>query len=249
MADEGAPVIPDLANVYYLTGPRQLELRPEPLPSPGPNDVVCATSVTAISPGTELAAYRGLPPLRPGTGYPRLQGYCNVARVILVGDRVEGLSVGDRVLTHQSHRSHFLLPASDVLLRLPAEAGAQDIVCTYLYHLGYNAVIRSDVRAGSRVLVIGLGVLGLTAVAAAALAGAVVAAVTDHEVPARVAKASGALVVCSRSEVSEQPPFPDEGADVVITTTSSWADWDLALAMAECQAVVGRNRHANAGAC
>ena len=54
--------------------------------------------MTAISPGTELAAYVGLPPLRDGPAYPRLQGYCNVGRVLTVGERVRHLVPGQRVL-------------------------------------------------------------------------------------------------------------------------------------------------------
>ena len=74
--------------------------------------ILCETLVTAISPGTELAAYNGLPPLRPATGYPRLQGYCNVSQVIAKGSQVKSVNIGDRILTFQSHRSHFIVPES-----------------------------------------------------------------------------------------------------------------------------------------
>jgi D-arabinose 1-dehydrogenase-like Zn-dependent alcohol dehydrogenase len=222
------------ATVVTLTGPRRLELRRETLDRAdlGPTELLCETLVTAISPGTELAAYTGAPPLREGTAYPRVQGYCNVARILAVGAEVRGLSPGDRVLTFTSHRSHFVIRADDVLATLPADADAAQVSCAYLYHLGYNAVLRSDVRAGARVLVIGLGVLGLTSVAMAALAGAEVHAVSDQTHPQGLAREFGAREVFARGQRQALRDALGEGADVVICTTNGWEDWALALEMA-----------------
>ena len=142
-----------LARVASLEGPRQLVWRTEALPERIPDgELLCETIVTAISPGTEVAAYQGLPPLREGVAYPRVQGYCNVARVVSCGTGVTGFSAADRVLTFSSHRSHFTIPADQVLLRLPDAAVDGETACSYLFHLGYNAVLRGGVRPGSRVL-------------------------------------------------------------------------------------------------
>lgn len=226
-------MIPSTATVVHLLAPRQLELRQEALAPPAAGELLCETLVTAISPGTELAAYVGLPPLRAGVVYPRLQGYCNVARVIAKGAGDSGFDVGDRVLSFTSHRSHFVIPASQVLYRLPERADANDAVCTYLFHLGYNAVLRSGVRAGSRVLVVGLGALGLTSVAMAARAGAIVFALSDQRKPAQLALAAGATAVHPRSEVAALRDGLGQGlADVVITTTNGWADWNTAMQLA-----------------
>jgi threonine dehydrogenase-like Zn-dependent dehydrogenase len=218
------------ATVVWLSAPGQIELRSEPLGTLGSQQVECETLVTVISPGTELAAYRGLPALRPGTGYPRLQGYCNVARVVAVGEAVTGLAPGDRILSFTSHRDRFLIDQDDVLLVLPNGADAGKIAVSYLFHLGYNAVLRADVRAGSRVLVIGLGALGLTSVAMAALAGASVEAVSAHA--AAAARALGASRTLTRDDDVITP------ADVVILTTNSWDDWQLALRSAAPHATI-----------
>lgn len=213
------------ARVVWLEQPGELVLREETLGAPGPGEVLCETIVTAISPGTELAAWRGLPPLRPGTSYPRLQGYCNVARVIECGTDVDGVKPGDRVLSFASHRSHHVLAEADVLYRLPADAAADGVASAYLFHLGYNAVLRGGVRAGSKVLVIGLGALGLTSVAMAAIAGAEVYAVSSQPAPGELARGYGARGVFARGDEA----LGTLGADVVIATTNSWADLDLAL--------------------
>ena len=66
----------------------------------GSNEIIAKTILSAISPGTELAAYMGQPPLRPSIQqYPRLLGYCNVARVVAVGRAVKDCRMGDSVLT------------------------------------------------------------------------------------------------------------------------------------------------------
>lgn len=224
------------ARIAWLEGPRQLRWRNEALPEqPPPGQLRCRTLVSAISPGTELAAYVGLPPLRDGTGYPRLQGYCNVARVEACGAGVEGFAVGDRVLSFASHRSAHLLSASDVLVRLDPDMDAGEIACTYLFHLGYEAVLRSQVRPGSRVLVIGMGALGLSSVALASRAGASVIALTDHVRPAALARDFGATDVLGRADCAQLERLL---ADVVIVTTNGWDDWTLALRAAAPRATL-----------
>ncbi|WP_083825545.1 zinc-dependent alcohol dehydrogenase [Citromicrobium sp. JLT1363] len=235
------------ARTVWLEGPGKLVLREERLDAPRKGEILCETIVSAISPGTELAAWRGLPPLRPGVVFPRLQGYCNVARVLECGPDVTGFAPGDRVLSLQSHRSHFVMPAAGALYTLPAQAQARHIVAAYLFHLGYNAVLRSDVRVGHRVLVIGLGALGLTTVAMAALAGARVYALSGHQKPADIAKQYGASGVFSRDREDALADALGEGADIVVATTNGWDDFALALrltaknGMIACLGFPGRN--------
>ncbi len=231
------------AKTVWLEAPGKVALREETLEAPGAGEILCETIVTAISPGTELAAWRGDPPLRPGVVYPRLQGYCNVAKVLECGESVDSFEPGDRVLTLQSHRSHFVAGADTVLFRLPESADADKVVAAYLFHLGYNAVLRSDIRAGHRVLVIGLGALGLTSVAMALLAGAEVVAVSGQSTPAKIAKEFGATTVVSREEAASL----GNDADVIISTTNGWDDFTLAQRVAAqngtiaCLGFPGRN--------
>lgn len=228
------------AEVLWLTAPGELELRMEELRAPAHSELLCETLFTTISPGTELAAYKGLPPLRPGVQYPRLLGYCNVARVLEAGPAAKGFSPGDLVLSFTSHRSAFIIEAKDVLYRLLEGSVPQEIACAYLFHLGYNAVLRANVRAGSRVLVIGLGVLGLTTVAMASMAGAQVFALSDHEHLAYVAMKFGAQGVFSRNDLEAMTARLGPGlADVVVSTTNSWPDWQTALRCAGMQATIG----------
>jgi D-arabinose 1-dehydrogenase-like Zn-dependent alcohol dehydrogenase len=218
------------ADIVWLESPQNITLRKEQLAGPEETQILCATIVSAISPGTELAAWRGLPPLRPQVTYPRLQGYCNVSSVIEVGKAVSDIAPGDRVLSFCSHRSHMLMSSDDVLLKLDMDADADLVACTYLFHLGYNALLRSNVKPGSRVTVVGMGALGLTTVALAHLAGAEVHVVTDHGRPAELALELGADNVLSRASARDLAKVAGNGgADIVVLTTNGWNDWHLAM--------------------
>jgi len=227
-----------LARVAHLEGAGRLIFREEKLPPPGPKQIMCQTLVSVISPGTEIAGWKGLPPLRPGPVYPRLVGYCNVAEVIACGAAVTQVSPGNRILSYASHRTHFLLNEENVPLVLDDDIDAATAAPTYLFHLGYNAILRAGVRPGARVLVIGLGALGLTSVAMANIAGADVQAISDHSGPAVIAADYGAAAISGRSELAAvRDGWKGAGADVVVATTGSWSDWRLAL---EAAAPMGR---------
>lgn len=219
-----------VARIAYLEDAGRLTFREERLSSPAPNQLLCRTLASVISPGTELAAWKGLPPLRPGPVYPRLVGYCNVAEVIACGRDVAQIAPGDRVLSYASHCTHFLLDEQDVPLVLDCALEPVMAGTTYLFHLGYNAVLRAAVRPGSRVLVIGLGALGLTSVAMAHIAGADVQAISDQSATAAIARDFGARNVLGRADAEQcKGDWGGKGADVVISTTGSWSDWLVAL--------------------
>ncbi len=216
------------AEVYELTGPGDLVTRTErlDLSQLDPNAVAARTLVSAISPGTELAAFLGYPPLRPMQTYPRVIGYCNVAEVVAVGDAVTDLEPGSRVLSFQSHRSAFICARADVT---PLPATADIIACSaaYFFHLGYAAVLRARPAPDQHVAVIGLGTIGLATVAVAAMAGARVTAVSGRE--SAPAPEMGA---CQQLTPSQAEGTLGGDIDTVITTSNRWADWRLALTCA-----------------
>jgi threonine dehydrogenase-like Zn-dependent dehydrogenase len=219
-----------LSQVLWLNAPRSLEFRATELGHCEANQIICETIVTAISPGTELAAYKGVEPLRTGPQYPRLQGYCNVACVTDVGASVTSVRPGQLVLTFQSHRSAFVTKADEILYVLNDTDKPEQVVCAYLYHLGYNAVLRSDIRAGSRVLIIGMGTLGTTSLEMCRIAGAVCDVITDHPSTRRQAFEMAARYAYSRDEFDASQEGQEPARyDTVITTVNGWVDWKRAL--------------------
>lgn len=227
-------MIPASASVARLHGPGDLRFEDESLPAaPGAGEIIARTLWSAISPGTEMAAFQGLPPLRPGRVYPRLVGYCNVAEILAVGGGVEGLVPGTRVLTWQSHRSAFVVPAADVLAVLPPDADARAASAAYLFHLGLDAVHRTGISLGHKVAVLGMGALGLGAVAMAARAGADVTAITGRAEVAAIARVMGARDVVAPAEGAAVAKATGLGGfDSVVSTSNRWADWEFALRLA-----------------
>jgi 2-desacetyl-2-hydroxyethyl bacteriochlorophyllide A dehydrogenase len=220
---------PSEARIVRLMGPRELVFETCALPAAElqQDEILAATDVTAISPGTELAAYTGAPPLRPGRAYPRLQGYCNVSRVIAAGERA-GVAKGDRVLTFQSHRSHFRARGTDVLATVPPEMDSARAAVTYLFHLGYAALMSGGFRPGHDVAVIGQGAIGFATTLLAQALGARVIAVSSREMARRRVAARG---IHGASPADADERFAS-GIDLVITTSNNWADWRCALQLA-----------------
>jgi D-arabinose 1-dehydrogenase-like Zn-dependent alcohol dehydrogenase len=183
-----------------------------------------------------MAAYRGDPPLRPGNAYPRLVGYCNVAEIVATGSAVTCYAVGDRILTHQSHRSAFVVEETSVLATLPSGADLVHAATTYLFHLGYNALLTGGFQPGQRVAVMGLGTLGLATVALGSAFGASVAAFSDQPDALRLAQELGADFALPKAAATSQPQDGDvaghTGIDLVVTTSNTWDDWLLALRLA-----------------
>ncbi len=224
--------MPIESHTYWLEAPYQLVSKSEFLDEEhlAPDAILCESIISAISPGTEIAAYTGMAPLRPGKAYPRLVGYCNVSQVLKCGREVTNTKPGERILTFSSHRSYFIISEQDVLTVIPENISSEHASCTYLYHLGYDAILKSDIRYGSTVVVIGLGVLGLNAIAMAVNAGANVYAVSNHDKPTDIALKLGAINVFKRNKIDQlENTLGRSLANTVISTTNSWSDWEVAL--------------------
>jgi len=167
-------------------------------------------------------------------------GYCNVAEVIKCGANIKEYKTGDRILSFKSHTSSFVIQNNDILAKLTEKVTSEDAVCSYLYHLGYNSIIKTKICAGMPVVIIGLGVLGLTTLIMSKLSGAKVHGITNVEESKNKCKDLGVSNIYKRSESNLlQDKLGARGADVVIVTTNSWSDWDLALEIAGRNSKIG----------
>jgi threonine dehydrogenase-like Zn-dependent dehydrogenase len=204
----------------------------------GGHELACETLYTAISPGTELAAWEGLQPLRTDRTHSRIVGYCNVARVISTGEWVHRYRPGDLVLSLQSHRSHFVCGEGDILLKLPDGVTDPDRLAaaatTYLFHQGYSALLRGDMKPAEYVGVLGLGTVGLAAVAVASRFGARVFGFSDLEWARELGTELGAVDVYDKRHLDDclgslRDATARTGLDIVVTTSGEWDDWRFAL--------------------
>ena len=210
------------SNRLCLTGPRQIEWVRHAHHGDS-ESILCKTKYSAVSTGTELAAYTGLPSLSGGKIYPRVNGYMNVAQILDIGKGVINFAPGDYVLTFNCHESHFILNERDVLLKL---SGCKSYICSifaYVYHLGYSALLKSGLPIGAKVAVIGQGLIGQASAEFLAQNGYAVTAISDH--------LGGGVAENTLAEITYVNRCDDfeTDFDLVISTTGSWQDYALSL--------------------
>lgn len=88
-------------------GPNQVVIREEPLPEIGHDMFLVRAKLTAISTGTEMTLVTG--DFEPNSVWARLAryplklGYSHLGEVVTVGDGVDGVQVGDRVVGWKNH--------------------------------------------------------------------------------------------------------------------------------------------------
>ena len=158
----------------WFEGPRRIGVRRGPAPEPGPGEARVRTSVSAISTGTELAAYRGqLDPAlvrdetlgahRGGSfRFPFPYGYASVGRVEAFGSDPpeDAPGAGSRVFAFVPHQSVFSV-AVDELLLVPAAVPDERAALFPYLETAVNLLLDGAPRIGERVVVVGQGVLGL----------------------------------------------------------------------------------------
>jgi 2-desacetyl-2-hydroxyethyl bacteriochlorophyllide A dehydrogenase len=158
-------------KTLYFTAARQVEIREEPVPAPGADEVLVETTCSAISAGTEMLVYQGrFPPdleadsvissLRGSFAYPLAYGYACAGVVKATGPQVDRSWRDKIVFAFQPHTSHFIA-RPDSLFSLPPSV-APDTAC-FLPNMetAVNLVQDGAPLFGERVLVLGQGVIGL----------------------------------------------------------------------------------------
>lgn len=201
------------------------------------DEIYAETEYTAISAGTEIAAWMGKTGLRPGSTYPRLIGYCNLAKVIKMGSHVKNLNLGDYILTHQSHRTTFICKQKDILLQVVDENEdvRKKMTVLYLYHLGYAALMTGNLRPGNQVAIIGMGTLGIATAALLKAFGMQPFIFTDQIVRKEWKNKMGFHFIFPKN--ANESDFKKElydldGADIVINTSDEWSDFLLSQQIA-----------------
>ena len=136
-------------------------------------------------------------------------------------------------MTTQSHRSAFRCAESAVIGRVPAGVTPGDATTTYLFHLGYSALLGAGVSTGDHVGIVGLGVLGMGAMACASLAGARVSGFSAQDVGLDLIRDFGGELAFQKDHPAVADQYSDHigraGADLVILTSDRWEDYLLSL--------------------
>lgn len=160
------------------------------VPQPGAGEIVIENDYTVISAGTERANLVQLPnTVTAKQGFPFFPGYSGAGRVCAIGAGVGDFRIGDRVVVNWGgHRSHTLKPAKDILKIEDSAIDLLDAAFAPIAAFSFLGVRKLRLELGESALIAGLGILGIFAVQAAALCGAIPVLALDFD-PARRALA------------------------------------------------------------
>jgi predicted dehydrogenase len=200
----------------------ELEVADLPSPIARPGHVLIQTSRTLISAGTErmlvefgqaglIAKARSQPDkvkqvldkIRTDGLAPTLEavfnrldeplplGYCNVGTVLEVGPGLTGFSPGDRVASNGPHAEIVCIP-KNLCAKVPDGVDDEAAAFTVLASIGLQGIRLIEPTLGERIVVIGLGLIGLVTVQLLRAAGCEVLGVDVNPQRLKLAEQFGA---------------------------------------------------------
>lgn len=212
---------------------------------PAAGEVVVKTAYSTISAGTERANITGDPNVggkgAPSVKFPRSVGYSSAGEVVEVGDGVESVSVGDRVVVYWGkHKAYNTMPEGN-LVKIPDGIGLDAAAISFIATFPLAAIRKTNLEIGESALVMGLGLLGQLAVRLLRAAGAapIIAAdpVESRRAEAIAGGADYALDPLAVGFADRVRELTGGGANVAIEVTGLGAGLDGAL---DCMAKYGR---------
>ncbi|RKO68673.1 dehydrogenase [Sphingobacterium puteale] len=93
-------------------------------------------------------------------GEPLPLGYCNVGRVIAVGEGVNDFKVGDRVASN-GHHAEFVSIPKNLVAHIPSNVSDDEATFTVIGSIGLQGIRLLNPTLGETVVVVGLGLIGL----------------------------------------------------------------------------------------
>lgn len=152
------------------------------LDQPGPDEVLIAPAFSYLSAGTELMSLRAFRSAAPDERPPAQPGYSQAGTVLAVGERVDRIAVGDRVVAIGAGAYHAsrTLVARNLVVPLPDQVDLAEAATMAMCCFALEAVHKSAARIGQSVVVFGAGMMGQLAARLYRIGGARVA-VVDSE--------------------------------------------------------------------
>jgi threonine dehydrogenase-like Zn-dependent dehydrogenase len=165
----------------------------------GAREVAGRTRYSVISSGTELAVYQGQ---LAGGSFPTGSGYAAIFEVTDVGPEVSRLWVGDLAFCMGNHRSWQRVGEDDAI-PVPPNLPAEQAGFARLMGVTMSTLVTTTARPPDRVVVTGLGVIGVFAAQVFGAAGYRVLAVDPDARRRELALALGV------AQVAAEPPLDD----------------------------------------
>ena len=229
-------------------------LKPCEVPSPAPGEVLVESDYSVVSAGTERANLMNLP--NTSGEFPYYPGYCGIGRVTALGEGIENVTLGDRVLvTWAGHRSHALQKAADLTVVHDERIESIDASFVAIAAMGLQGVRKVKLELGESAMVIGLGLLGMFATQLAVLDGAIPVIVSDFDRRRReLALTLGADYAFSPDEANLPERIREltygKGANCVIEVTGAavalqqaltYVAWEGRISLLGCTRILDAN--------
>ena len=151
--------------------PYEIEIAEEKMLAPSAAEVLIKTRYSAVSHGTEMMIYRGLfttnltadetiPDLRHPLRYPLKYGYAAVGEIIDAGPGVGRDLIGQTAFCLHPHESCFTV-AADEIVPVPEDVDPMGALFLANMETAVNFLMDGGPIIGEKVVVFGLGVVGL----------------------------------------------------------------------------------------
>ena len=244
----------------------ELQLTEVPLPSPGPTQVLVATTRSVVSPGTERAvnqlASAGL--LQKAKARPDLVrqvvakarteglrttaaavraklddqmplGYSGVGVAVEVGQHVAGVRPGMRVATGGAGHGDYQLVSGLLAVPVPESVTDTNAAFATVASIAMHGLRLAELGPGSRICVIGLGLVGQITCRLAQAAGYLVSGIDVKEHAIATAALSGVLALNEDGDATTRTIrewSKGRGVDAVLVTAASRSSEPVARATA-----------------
>ena len=155
---------------------------------------------------------------------PLPMGYCNVGTIIEVGHGVDGFSVGDRVASNGKHAEVVCVP-KNLCAKIPDAVSDEEAAFTVISSIALQGIRLAQPTLGERVVVTGLGLIGLLTVQLLRAQGCAVLGIDMDSSKCELAKQFGAEVVDlskGQDPIAASVSFSKGcGVDAVLITAST----------------------------
>lgn len=156
--------------------PKQVVVKEEEVPDVQPGTFLVKAKLSAISTGTELTLVTSdFPPESVWArlaNYPLKLGYSHLGEVVAVGEGIDNVKVGDKVVGWKNHSQFVLYRKDEFCMKVPDGVADEAAVLFALAIISLNGVRKAKIQLGESVAVFGLGPIGIWSAQFARLAGA-----------------------------------------------------------------------------
>lgn len=156
-------------------------------------------------------------------GEPIPLGYCNVGTVIAIGDGVSDFAIGERVASNGSHAEVVCVP-KNLVAKIPDSVTNEDATFTIIGSIGLQGIRLLNPSLGEKIVVIGLGLIGLITCQLLKANGCIVVGIDVNQTKCDLAKKWGIKTlnpVTTNSVKSVMDLTHNYGADGVLITAST----------------------------